>query len=86
MKPDLYTKAVLTVIALLLAVNALRPVLISRPVHAATGHTYMVDDATADDVQGMLDKYSAAGWEPVTAYALRTMSAGGTLVQVMFKK
>jgi hypothetical protein len=44
MKPDLYTKAVLTVIALLLAVNALRPVLIPRPVHA-TGHTYMVDDA-----------------------------------------
>jgi hypothetical protein len=81
MKPDLYTKAVLTVIALLLAVIALRPVLIPRPVHAATGHTYTVDQTYAGGVQNMLDKYSAGGWEVVTAWALSSNS-----VQVMFKK
>ena len=82
MKPDLYTKAVLTVIALLLAVNALRPVLIPRPVHAATGHTYMVDQTYhGSGVQNMLDKYSAQGWEVVTAYALSSNS-----VEVIFKK
>jgi hypothetical protein len=82
MKPDLYTKAVLTVIALLLAVNALRPVLISRPVHAATGHTYMVDDSYTDSgIQTMLNSHSAEGWEPVTAWVL-----GVNDVHVMFKK
>jgi hypothetical protein len=83
MKPDLYTKAVLTVIALLLTVIALRPVLIPRPVHAAAGHTYMVDSAmdTSYRVQTMLDKYSAEGWEVVTAWAVDNNN-----VQVMFKK
>ena len=82
MKPDLYTKAVLTVIALLLAVIALRPVLIPRPVHAATGHTYKVDSAESTvTVQNMLDKYSAGGWEVVTAWP-----TGGYGIEVMFKK
>jgi hypothetical protein len=82
MKPDLYTKAVLTVIALLLAVIALRPVLIPRPVHAATGHTYKVDD-TYTDVQRLLDINSAEGWEVVTAWALSNNSAH---TYVIFKK
>jgi len=83
MKPDLYTKAVLTVIALLLAVIALRPVLIPRPVHAATGHTYMVDDAYwSEGVQKMLDRYSAQGWEVVTASVLNARGSVG----VIFKK
>jgi hypothetical protein len=84
MKPDLYTKAVLTVIALLLAVNAFRPVLISRPVHAATGHTYMVaevEEKSGGRVEDVLNKHSAEGWEPVTAYSL-----GNNWVSVIFKK
>jgi hypothetical protein len=83
MKPDLYTKAVLTVIALLLAVNALRPVLISRPVHAATGHTYMVDDEFSNRVTGMLNKHTAEGWEPVTAWAVGNNNND---VYIIFKK
>jgi hypothetical protein len=81
MKPELYTKAVLTVIALLLAVIALRPVLIPQPVHAATGHTYKVDDAYVSSMQLTLDNNSREGWEFVTAWW-----TGGNTVQVMFKK
>src|ERR1035441_3805866 len=74
-------KAVLTVIALLLAVIALRPVLIPQPVHAATGHTYKVDDAYVSSMQLTLDNNSREGWEFVTAWW-----TGGNTVQVMFKK
>lgn len=81
MKPDLYTKVVLTVIALLLAVNALRPVLISLPVHAATGHTYMVDETYAANAGNMSNSHSAEGWEVVTAWALTSNT-----VDVLFKK
>ena len=83
MKPDIYNKAVLAVIALLLAVSALRPVLIPRPVHA-TGHTYKVDTAYiggGEDTETMLNKDSAEGWEPVTAWA-----ESDNRVYVMFKK
>ena len=73
--------AVLTVIVLPLAVSALRPALLPLPVHA-TGHTYMVDEVNVyNGVQPMLDKYSAAGWEPVTAW-----SRSPNLIEVMFKK
>ena len=83
MKPDLYTKAVLTVIALLLAVNALRPVLTPLTVHA-TGHTYMVAEVNENSgarVEDVLNKHSAEGWEPFTAYSL-----GNNWVGVIFKK
>ena len=68
MKPDLYTKAVLTIIALLLAVIALRFEFTPFSVHAAPAHKYAAEGVQGGELVNVMNRYAADGWEVVTAY------------------
>jgi hypothetical protein len=68
---DRFSRICLTVIVLLIATIALRPIVEPQPAHAAL-HKYVAVPAVANnmqDIQGTLDKYSADGWEFVVAIA-----------------
>jgi hypothetical protein len=80
MKPDLYTKAVPTLIALLFAVIAFRPVLVPRPVNATPAHKFSVSGGPASNAQELLDKYATDGWDVVAA------TQSGTVMNFIFKK
>jgi hypothetical protein len=81
MKPDLYTKIVLTAIALLLAVIALRMPSSPSMVRAAENAHYTEDYGYRADLRAMMNKYAASGWEVVTAW-----SYGDGHVGIIFRK
>ena len=67
MKPDLYTKAVLTVIAILLSLSILRPLVVAQTAHAASQHQYRVEQFANQfgNIQKTLDDFSTKGCELV---------------------
>jgi hypothetical protein len=65
-----FSQSCLLLIVLLLAVIAIRPILAPRPIQAAAPHKYIAVSAAINNspqIQTVLDKYSADGWEFVAA-------------------
>jgi hypothetical protein len=64
-----FSNTCLLLIVLLLAVIAIGPILAPQPIHAAH-HSYIAVSAAINNspqIQTILDKYSADGWEFVAA-------------------
>jgi len=68
MKIDRYTKAVLTVIAGLLALLLLRPMITGTPSYAANPVQYRSVDARGGSVETVLNQLGREGWEVVWVY------------------
>jgi hypothetical protein len=67
---DRFLRACLLTIILLLALDALRPVLTPPTVHAVSQYKYLTvqTNNTFQDMQELLDKYANDGWELAEAY------------------
>lgn len=82
MKPDLYTKAVLTVIALLLAVVAFRPLIQPQTIVQAQGASGVQFAATGSQIYGYL-------YDPrtnsVKVYTLNNAAPGVMQAQITLK-
>jgi len=97
MKPDIYTKAVLTVIAAFLAVTALRPIVRPEPVHAAqykyeikAWQNFKIPVDTHGVATQSLNEEAQNGWELVAAIPITTTVPNNYIytqeVMFIFKK
>jgi hypothetical protein len=67
---DWFTKACLVLIIFLLAVIALRPMMLPQEVEAAHRYKYVAVRTFSVNPQAELDKYAAEGWELTGAYMM----------------
>lgn len=81
---DRFSKTCLFLVVVLLAIIALRPVLLPPPAQAAPVHKYIAvhtgTDGNSPTIQTSLDKYAADGWELVAAIPVPEASSSPILI------
>jgi hypothetical protein len=81
---DRFSRICLVLVVLLLAVIALRPVVLPQSTQANTTHKYIAvhtgTDGNSQTIQATLDKYALEGWDLIAAIPVSEASSSPILI------